>query len=116
MRQLVLQRDCTTAAAEASRGSATLFHFSHMMAEADVDFDIPAKVLHYEEFINERLRPDLKRVMDAEQLVCDDMANCEQVCVFLQQLKDKAFMDDGDDGPLKVQTDLGCNFYAEAVV
>jgi hypothetical protein len=74
--------------------------------------DLPAKVLKYEEFLNERLRPDLAKVMEAEQQVCDDMANCDQVCLFLQQLKDKEWT----DGPLKVQTDLGCNFYVEAVM
>ena len=79
---------------------------------AESSCDIPAKVLQYEEFLNERLRPDLKKVLDAEQQVSDDMANCDQVCVFLHQLKEKEFT----DRELKVQTDLGCNFYVEAVM
>lgn len=74
--------------------------------------NIPEKVLKYEEFLNERLRPDLKRALDAEQQICDDISNCDQVCLFLQQLKDKEFT----DGDLKVQTDIGCNFYVEAVM
>ena len=84
-----------------------------MAAAASSDtFDIPAKVLQYEEFVNERLKPDLKKVLDAEQQVCDDMSNCDQVCVFLDQIKRKEF----GEGDLKVQTDIGCNFYVEAVM
>lgn len=82
------------------------------MADSPVTCDIPAKVVQYEEFVNERLRPDLKKVLDTEQQVCDDIANCDQICVFLGQLKAKVFT----DRELKVQTDLGCNFYVEAVM
>lgn len=85
------------------------------MAESDPvpEYDIHAKVLQYEQFLNERLRPDLKHVLDAESQVCDQISNCDQVCVFLDQIKNKSF---GAGNELKVQTDLGCNFFCEAVV
>lgn len=85
------------------------------MAQADPlpEYDIPAKVLQYEQFLNERLRPDLKQVLDAESQVCDQISNCNQVCLFLDQLANKSF---GTSNELKVQTDLGCNFFCEAVV
>lgn len=82
------------------------------MAEAQPD--IPAKVVKYEEFVNERLRPDLKKVLDQDDQVCTEIANCLQVKQFLQQLKNKTFGNEGDE--IKVKTDLGCNFFVEAVV
>lgn len=75
--------------------------------------DIPSKVLKYEEFVNERLRPDLKQALDAEQEVANEMANCDQVCLLLRQFQQKEFTDKSE---LKVLTDIGCNFYTEAVV
>ena len=85
------------------------------MAEREVVMDIPSKVLKYEEFLNERLRPDLKHVLDSDERLCTEIANCHQVTQFLKQLKDKAFgHEEGQE--IKVKTDLGCNFFVEAVV
>jgi prefoldin subunit 5 len=75
---------------------------------------LPVKVLKYEEFLNEKLRPDLKKVLDEDDKLCTEIANCLQVKEFLHQLKNKTFGNEDDN--IKVKTDLGCNFFVEAVL
>jgi len=84
------------------------------MDESQPLTDIPAKVIRYEEFINERLRPDLKNVLDADERTCAEIANCHQIKLFIQQLKSRSFGQDSDE--IKVKTDLGCSFFVEAVI
>ena len=73
---------------------------------------IPKKVVEYEAFVNEKLRPDLAAVELEAEKVCDELSNFLQIVEFIKQLKSKTF----GDGPIKTQTDLGCNFYVQCVM
>lgn len=76
------------------------------MAEA-----LSQKVLQYEEFVNERLRHDLEKVLSQREEVCGEIAEYNQLKMTLELIT-------AQEGakPLKTMVDLGCNFYAHAKV
>lgn len=74
---------------------------------------IPQKVLEYETFLNETLRRDLGNVQKLEEKVVRELSSYLQIRTFVGQLKDDEF---GDEETLKVQSDLGCNFYVQCVM
>lgn len=74
--------------------------------------NLPEKILQYEEFLNERLRSDLKKVLDLRERVYSDIADYGQ----LKNTVDMLINERMDTQPLKTMVDLGCNFYAHAKV
>ena len=72
------------------------------------------KVTEYERFLNERLKRDLKALLDNRDLVHSDIAEYLQLQRVLEQLESGGAT--RGDGELKTMVDLGCNFYSQAVV
>lgn len=72
------------------------------------------KILHYEEFLNERLRADLQKVLSQREQVCSEVAEYNQLKSTVDLLKNERLGTPGK--PLKTMVDLGCNFYAHAKV
>ncbi len=70
---------------------------------------LPEKVEKYEQFLNERLRGDLKIVLSQRDTVHTDMAEWTQLKQTIGHLHDV-------EGPLKTMVDVGCNVYAQAKV
>lgn len=68
------------------------------------------KILQYEEFLNERLRTDLHKVLGQRDLVCSDVMEYNQLKTTVNLLTEAG------DKPLKTMVDLGCNVYAHAKV
>lgn len=73
---------------------------------------IPAKVVEYEQFVNEVLKKDLGRVQSQQEKVFLDLSNYLQIRTFIDQLKERSF----GDGSLKLKSDLGSNFYVNCVM
>ena len=73
--------------------------------------DISQRILHYEEFLNERLRSDLEKVLSQRDEVCGEIAEYNQLKTTVELL-----ISQGPAKPLKTMVDLGCNFYAHAKV
>ncbi|XP_054168415.1 protein UXT-like [Oppia nitens] len=72
----------------------------------------------YEHFINDVLKTDLKRVHNQYQLICQQLAQYLQIKQTIKAIKDNHLIvtDDKCIEPLKLQTDLGSNFYVQTVV
>nr|XP_039250303.1 protein UXT-like [Styela clava] len=76
--------------------------------------NIDDKVLKYEHFVNETLRGDLKNLNDLRDKVYGEISEYLQLQTTLQKLEEcKA---NKNNQPLKTQVDIGCNFFAQAVV
>lgn len=75
--------------------------------------DIPEKILRYEEFLNDRLRTDLHKVLDHKENVYKDVAEFTQLKSAVDLLKNEAKKEIISH---KTMVDLGCNFYANAKV
>ena len=76
-----------------------------------VDVSLPQKVERYEHFVNERLRTDLRAVLDNRDRVYGDIAEYVQLKQVIEQIKQQ-----DKQSPLKTMVDLGCNTYAQARV
>ena len=75
------------------------------------------KIEEYERFVNERLRTDLKLVLERKDCVNGEIADFMQLKTTIQHLSERQGAHDGEEkGPLKTMVDLGCNFYAKARV
>ena len=72
--------------------------------------NLPQKILLYEEFLNERLRSDLSKVLALRERVCGDVAEYNQLRTTVLLLRKKG------GTSLKTMVDLGCNFYSHAKV
>lgn len=75
---------------------------------------ISSKIFEYEQFLNERLRTDLRCVLDRKDAINGDIAEFIQLKATIQQLM--AHNSTQSNTPLKTMVDLGCNFYAKARV
>lgn len=73
--------------------------------------DLPLKILQYEEFLNERLRSDLHKVLTQREKVCTDVLEYSQLKTTVGLLRNQP-----TSAALKTMVDLGCNFYAHAKV
>uniref|UniRef100_A0A914W815 Protein UXT n=1 Tax=Plectus sambesii TaxID=2011161 RepID=A0A914W815_9BILA len=80
---------------------------SRLPKEADID----KKILDYETFVNERLRSDLKTVLDQRDAVLQEIEEYETLKTTIEKLKEANRTTD-----LKTQVDLGQNFFVNAVV
>lgn len=76
-----------------------------------------SKVETYERFVNEKLRPDLKAVMDQQEKIYTDIAEYLKIKDTIEKLTISGIcVGNKAVKPLETKVDLGCNFYANAVV
>lgn len=78
----------------------------------DADYTIPDKVLRYEEFINDCLKEDLKKVHEELNGVTSELAEYIQLKNIIQTFIDTDIINEG----LKSKVDIGLNFYMQAHV
>lgn len=78
------------------------------------DAAISQKVTKYETFLNETLRTDLKKLHESRDKLYEEVAQYLELQTVLQKLEENG-MNKATE-PLKTKVDLGCNFYAQAVV
>ena len=71
------------------------------------------KVTQYETFLNEKLRPDLRFVLEERDKIYQEIAEYSSLKKSIEALKSA---DLSADKPLKTKVDLGQNFYAKAKV
>lgn len=76
-----------------------------------VDVSLPQKVERYEQFVNERLRTDLRAVLSERDRVYGDIAEYVQLKQLIEHIKQPSV-----HRPLKTMVDIGCNTYAQACV
>ncbi|RZF36838.1 hypothetical protein LSTR_LSTR004526 [Laodelphax striatellus] len=77
-----------------------------------INHQIPEKVLKFEEFVNNCLKEDLKKINYKLDVLLGEMAEYVQLKNVIESLQTDDFMKDG----LKTQVDIGCNFYMQAHV
>ena len=69
------------------------------------------KVKSFETFLNEKLRPDLKSVLEDRDKIYEEIAEYLSLKNSIEALQTTGF-----PKPLKTRVDLGCNFYMRANV
>ena len=67
-----------------------------------------SKVIKYEAFVNERLKSDLKTVLDCRNKLISQIASYESLKTCIEKIKQTPSEE------IKVLSDLGCNFYCKA--
>lgn len=72
------------------------------------------KILEFEKFVNEKLRTDLKIVLEEQDAVFSEMAEYLQVKDTIEKLT--MANPKGEIKKFETKVDLGCNFYANAMV
>lgn len=82
--------------------------FGKMSKPAKVD----DKLLHYETYINNVLKEDLKKIDQHLQRVNSEIVEFSQIKHTLELLQNTSDFPDG----FKTQVDVGCNFFIEAKV
>ena len=75
--------------------------------------EISEKVLKFETFLNEKLKPDLKAVLEERDKLYGEIAEFLALKNSIETIK-RAGLRKGE--PLKTKVDLGCNFYCQARV
>ena len=80
------------------------------MAAIKEDVDLPDKILQYETFLNERLKSDLKKVLEQRDLLVRETSEYNQLRNVVARLQSST------EGELKTMVDLGANFYCKAKV
>jgi len=70
------------------------------------------KITRYENFLNETLKKDLFSVMEARDRVYEEQAEYLKLKTVIEKISASPSVKDG----LKAKVDLGCNFYAQALV
>ncbi|XP_046845363.1 protein UXT homolog [Xenia sp. Carnegie-2017] len=78
--------------------------------DLDFEFNVSDKVRKYEEFINDCLKADLRKVHELRDKLYSNIADYLQLKTTIEKIK---FF---DGGKMKTQVDLGCNFYCQAEV
>lgn len=76
---------------------------------------VSSKIVEYERFLNERLRTDLRSVLERKDAINGDIAEYTQLKATIQHLLDRQGSPPRNE-PLKTMIDIGCNFYAKARV
>lgn len=74
-----------------------------------MELGISEKVLHYESFVNDVLKEDLKKVHTRYEELNSEIAEYIQLKNFIQSISDV-----GVSGGVKTKMDLGCSFYVQA--
>ncbi|BFZ10528.1 hypothetical protein BsWGS_13567 [Bradybaena similaris] len=71
-----------------------------------------SKVLAYETFLNERLREDLRKILEDRDKLYEEVSEYFQLKSTIQKIQE----DISPTSELKTKIDLGCNFYVQANV
>lgn len=71
--------------------------------------EITRKVLDYEKFLNEKLREDLRLILEKRDKIYEQIAEYLQLKTTIEKIKEN-----NETGDLKTKVDLGCNFYVQA--
>ena len=69
-----------------------------------------SKVIKYESFVNDRLKSDLKTVLECRSKLFTQIASYETLKTCIEKMKQTP------TGEMKALSDLGCNFYCKAKV
>jgi prefoldin subunit 5 len=72
------------------------------------------KVEAYEQFVNEKLKTDLKNVLQAQESIYSDIAEYLQIKDTIEKITSINEEGSVNIKPLETKIDLGCNFYAKA--
>lgn len=80
--------------------------------------DVPKKVEIYEQFLNEKLKNDLKSVFKERDQMYAELNEYLQVKNTIENIIKQILpsKNDNENIELKTKVDLGCNFYVNAVV
>lgn len=78
--------------------------------------NLPQKILLYEEFLNERLRSDLHKVLAQRDQLSSDVMEYNQLKTTITLLHRQTETSSDAGKAIKTMVDLGCNFYAHAKV
>ncbi len=78
--------------------------------ESNFEFNLSEKVKKYEDFINNNLKEDLRKVHEQRDKLYSMIADYLQLKSTIE--KTKIF----EGGKMRTQVDLGCNFYCQAEV
>ncbi|XP_051865820.1 protein UXT [Pristis pectinata] len=71
---------------------------------------VGGKVLEYEAFVNDVLKRDLKKVLEQRDEVYEQIAQYLQLKNVIERVQES------EEQRLKMEVDLGCNFYVQAKV
>ncbi|XP_078520908.1 protein UXT isoform X1 [Lissotriton helveticus] len=71
---------------------------------------VQQKILEYEKFINEVLQQDLQKVLEQRDVIYEKIAQYLQLKNVVERLQES------EQEVLKMQVDLGCNFFVDAEV
>jgi prefoldin alpha subunit len=71
-----------------------------------------AKIEKYQKFIENKLKPDLKFALNKRDKIYDTISNYLQLAKNIQLIIDNQ----SGNNSIRTQIDLGCNFYAQAVI
>ncbi|XP_012939069.2 protein UXT [Aplysia californica] len=74
--------------------------------------DKEEKTLAYETFLNERLRDDLRKILDQRDKVYEEISEYLQLKSTIEKIEEDLL----PQSSLKTKVDLGCNFYVQANV
>uniref|UniRef100_A0A0B6Z650 Uncharacterized protein n=1 Tax=Arion vulgaris TaxID=1028688 RepID=A0A0B6Z650_9EUPU len=72
--------------------------------------EMDSKVLAYETFLNERLREDLRKILEDRDKLYEEISQYFQLKSTIQKIQE----DLTSQTELKTKVDLGCNFYVQA--
>lgn len=72
--------------------------------------DVQQKILEYEKFISEVLQRDLQKVLEQRDVIYEKIAQYLQLKNVIERLQES------DQEVLKMQVELGCNFFVDAEV
>jgi prefoldin subunit 5 len=79
-----------------------------------------SKVVEYEKFINDRLKVDLKKVLEDLDVIYTEIAEYLQIKSTLEKINRAKTVNSASGHKeykaLETKVDLGCNFYANAIV
>lgn len=71
------------------------------------------KITKFEEFLNEKLRSDLRQVLNSRESVYSDIAEYLQLRNVIEKLRQE---DQFQNKDVKAMVDIGVNFYVQALV
>lgn len=81
-----------------------------MSRDSDSSTSNLSKVIKYEAFVNDRLKSDLKAVVECRDKLFSQISSYESLKTCIEKIKQTSA------GEIKALSDLGCNFYCKAKV
>eukprot|EP00037_Helgoeca_nana_P002809 m.36284 g.36284 ORF g.36284 m.36284 type:complete len:168 (+) comp12849_c0_seq2:83-586(+) len=85
-----------------------------LMEEPLTSQEVTEKVQQYERFLNEKLRTDLRTVLEQRDALFTDISEYNKLASVIKTIKEA--YPKLEDGKLQTQVDLGCNFFCQAEV